>query len=64
MIRTSITDQFIDLYDQSITSWLDMRDNNQIDIKTRKQDLHEQQKQFASLIRDKIDRDKKRRNVG
>tara|TARA_B100000768_G_scaffold163415_1_gene164676 strand:- start:20 stop:496 length:477 start_codon:yes stop_codon:yes gene_type:complete len=59
VVRTSITDQFINLYDQSITSWLDMRDNNQIEIKTRKQDLEEQHKQFASLIKDKIDRIRK-----
>jgi hypothetical protein len=59
VVRTSITDQFITLYDQSITSWLDMRDNDQIEIKTRKQDLEEQHKQFASLIKDKIDRIRK-----
>ena len=38
VVRTSITDQFIDLYDQSITTWLDMRDNDHIQIKTKKQD--------------------------
>jgi hypothetical protein len=36
-----------------------MRDNDQIEIKTRKQDLEEQHKQFASLIKDKIDRIRK-----
>ena len=31
----------------------------EIEIKTRKQDLEEQHKQFASLIKDKIDRIRK-----
>jgi|TARA_B100000902_G_scaffold384027_1_gene423666 hypothetical protein len=59
VVRTSITDQFIDLYDQSITTWLDMRDNDHIQIKTKKQDLEDQQKEFAQLIRDKISRIRK-----
>ena len=55
LIRTSITNQFIDLYDQSITSWLDMRDTNSIKIKTKQEDFEEQQKQFSELVKHKLD---------
>lgn len=59
VVRTSITDQFIDLYDQSITTWLDMRENDHIQIKTTKEDFAEQQKQFSDLVKDRIDRIRK-----
>ena len=54
MIRTSITDQFIDLYDQSITSWLDMRDNGGIEIKLAEDERESQGISIRKLLQEKI----------
>ena len=59
MIRTSITDQFIHLYDESITAWLDMRDNNKLTVKTNKEDIEQERTEFLSLVSDRISRIKK-----
>ena len=57
VVRTSITDQFIDLYDQSITTWLDMRDNNKIEIKTQAEEIKEQKETLKELIERRLARD-------
>lgn len=54
VVRTSITKQFISLYDESISVWLDMRENDTIEIKTSKQDYEEQQKELASLVKNRL----------
>jgi len=54
VVRTSITDQFVEFYDEACTAWLDMRENNNIEIKTTQQDFHEQQKQLSAMIKDKL----------
>ena len=56
VVRTSITDQFIGFYDEACTAWLDMRENDTIEIKSTKQDFQEQQKQLTSLIEDRMKR--------
>jgi phosphatidate phosphatase PAH1 len=54
VVRTSITDQFVEFYDEACTAWLDMRENNNIEIKTTQQDFQEQQKQLSAMIKDKL----------
>ncbi len=56
VVRTSITDQFIGFYDEACTAWLDMRENDTIEIKSTKQDFQEQQKQLTSLIEERMKR--------
>ena len=54
VVRTSITEQFVGFYDEACTAWLDMRENDTIEIKSTKQDFQEQQKQLASLVRERL----------
>jgi hypothetical protein len=54
VVRTSITDQFVGFYDEACTAWLDMRENDTIEIKSTKQDFQQQQKQLASLIKERL----------
>ena len=56
VVRTSITEQFVGFYDEACTAWLDMRENDTIEIKSTKQDFQEQQKQIAGIIKDKLKR--------
>ena len=37
LFRTSINDKFIDFYDEACTAWLNIRDNDKIDIKSSRQ---------------------------
>ena len=54
VVRTSITNQFISLYDEACTTWLDMRENDKLDIKTSKEDYRQQQKELASLVKENL----------
>ena len=54
VVRTSITDQFVGFYDEACTAWLDMRENDTIEIKSTKEDFQQQQKQLASLIKERL----------
>ena len=56
VVRSSITDQFIGFYDEACTTWLDMRENDTIEIKSTKEDFQQQQKQLAGLIKDRLQR--------
>ena len=52
--RTSITDQYISFYDQACTTWLDMRDNNKIEIKTQAEEIKETERITQRINRKKI----------
>jgi len=54
VVRSSISDQFIDLYDESITAWLDVRDNEIIEIKSPSEDIDKQKQQMAELVRNRL----------
>ncbi len=56
LYRTSIQDQFIDLYDEACTAWLDIRDNEKIDIKSPRQVFKEQQEVIQDLVKQRFDR--------
>tara|TARA_R100001443_G_scaffold45753_2_gene58763 strand:+ start:2424 stop:2894 length:471 start_codon:yes stop_codon:yes gene_type:complete len=56
VVRTSITDQFVGFYDEACTAWLDMRENDTIEIKSTKEDFQQQQKQLASLIKERLNK--------
>ena len=55
LYRTSISDQFIDFYDEACTAWLDIRDNEKIEIKSSKQVFKEQQETIQDLVKKKFD---------
>ena len=55
LFRTSINDKFIDFYDEACTAWLDVRDNNKVEIKTSKQVFKEQQDQIQELVKRKFE---------
>ena len=66
LFRTSISEKFISFYDEACTAWLNIRDNDKIDIKTPKQVFEEQkhimqgiaQKRFSTEemdFRDEVD---------
>ena len=54
VVRTSITEQFVGFYDEACTAWLDMRENDTIEIKTSKEDYRQQQKELASLVKENL----------
>ena len=41
LFRTSISKQFISYYDEACTAWLNIRDNDKMDIKSGRQDFEE-----------------------
>ncbi len=55
LYRTSISEQFIDFYDEACTAWLDVRDNNKVEIKTSKQVFKEQQDQIGEFVKRKFE---------
>ena len=55
LYRTSISDQFIDFYDEACTAWLDIRDNEKIEIKSSKQVFKEQQETIQDLVKKRFD---------
>ena len=54
LFRTSISDKFISFYDEACTAWLNIRDNDKIDIKTSKQVFEESKHMMDSLMRKKF----------
>ena len=56
LYRTSINEQFIDLYDEACTAWLDIRDNEKIEIKGQRQVFKEQQEVIQELVKQRFDR--------
>ena len=54
IVRTSMTDQFIEFYDEACTTWLDMRENDTIEIKSVKEDMQQQRKQITKMIEERL----------
>ena len=55
LFRTSISKQFINYYDEACTAWLNIRDNNKMDIKSGRQDFEEQREVMEGLIKRKFE---------
>lgn len=55
LYRTSISEQFIDFYDEACTAWLDIRDNEKIEIKSSRQVFKEQQDSIQELVKRKFE---------
>jgi hypothetical protein len=55
LFRTSISKKFISFYDEACTAWLDIRDNDRIDIKTDKQVFQESKQMMDSLMRKRFE---------
>ena len=51
MFRTSISKKFIGFYDEACTAWLNIRDNNRIELKSGKQVFEEQKQVMEGLIK-------------
>jgi len=56
LYRTSINEAFIDLYDEACTAWLDIRDNEKIEIKGQRQVFKEQQEVIQDLVKQRFER--------
>lgn len=54
LFRTSISKKFISFYDEACTAWLNIRDNDKIDIKSSKQDF-EEQKQMMQIAKQRFE---------
>ena len=55
LFRTSISIKFIDFYDEACTAWLNIRDNDRIDIKSSKQVWQESKQMMDSLIKKRFE---------
>ena len=55
LFRTSISKQFINYYDEACTAWLNIRDNDKMDIKSGRQDFEEQREVMEGLIKRKFE---------
>ena len=53
-LRSSITDTYIGFYDKACTSWLEIRDNGGIEIKSVEDEQQLQGNSIRQLIQDKI----------
>ena len=51
LFRTSISKKFIGFYDEACTAWLNIRDNNRIELKSGKQVFEEQKQVMEGLIK-------------
>ena len=55
MFRTSISKKFIGFYDEACTAWLNIRDNNRIELKSGKQVFEEQKQVMEGLIKKRFE---------
>ena len=55
LFRTSISKKFIGFYDEACTAWLNIRDNDRIDIKSSKQVFEESKHMMDSLMRKRFE---------
>jgi len=51
LFRTSINKKFIDFYDEACTAWLNIRDNDKIDIKSSRQVWEESQQLMDQFMK-------------
>ena len=56
-VRTSISDQYISFYDEACTTWLDVRENDKIDVRTPVQEFNEKKESIKQLIAERLERD-------
>ena len=55
LFRTSINKKFINFYDEACTAWLNIRDNDKLDIKSSKQVFEESKGMMDSLMRKRFE---------
>lgn len=55
--RTSISDQYIEFYDEACTTWLDVRENEKIEVRTQAQELTHKKETIKELIENRLQRD-------
>jgi len=56
-VRTSISDQYISFYDEACTTWLDVRENDKIDVRSPVQEFKEKKESIKQLIAERLERD-------
>ena len=52
--RTSISKQFIDLYDDAVTTWIELRDSGRMQVRSHKQEHEEQTELVKNIIHEKL----------
>ena len=55
LFRTSISKKFISFYDEACTAWLNIRDNDKLDIKSGKQVFQESKQMMDNLMRKRFE---------
>ncbi len=55
LFRTSINKKFIDFYDEACTAWLNIRDNDKIDIKSSRQVFEESKHLMDEFMKRRFD---------
>ena len=55
LFRTSLSKQFINYYDEACTAWLNIRDNDKMDIKSGRQVFEEHREVMEEMIKNKIE---------
>ena len=55
--RSSISEQYIDFYDEACTTWLDVRENDKIEVRSQIQEDNHKKGIIKRLIEDKMERD-------
>ena len=55
--RTSISDQYISFYDEACTTWLDVRQNDKIEVKTPIEEFKQKKESIKQLIAERLERD-------
>ena len=56
LFRTSISKKFISFYDEACSAWLNIRDNDRIDIKSSKQVWEEQKEVMEGLVKKRFEK--------
>ena len=55
LFRTSLSKQFINYYDEACTAWLNIRDNDKMDIKSGRQVFEEHQEVMEEMIKNRVE---------
>tara|TARA_B100000073_G_scaffold87611_1_gene68379 strand:+ start:752 stop:1228 length:477 start_codon:yes stop_codon:yes gene_type:complete len=55
--RSSISDQYISFYDEACTAWLDLRESDQLEVRSTSEEIKKRQETVKQLIEDRLQRE-------
>tara|TARA_B100001996_G_scaffold107895_1_gene81479 strand:- start:298 stop:774 length:477 start_codon:yes stop_codon:yes gene_type:complete len=55
--RTSISEQYIDFYDEACTTWLDVRENDKIEVRSQAEEIKHKKESIKKLIEERLQQD-------